>query len=85
MQRPIDTKGVIKSRKTKRYLSVPIRFTTFDYPFGMYWSLHCLYLLDLRLLITPLVSFGQTIQRPIDTKEVIKSRKTKRYRQYKDQ
>ena len=35
-------------------LSVPFRFTTFDYPFGIYWSLYCLYLLDLRLLITPL-------------------------------
>ena len=42
-------------------LSVPFRFTTFDYPFGIYWSLYCLYLLDLRLLITPLVSIGLCI------------------------
>ena len=42
-------------------LSVPFRLTTFDYPFGIFWSLYCLYLLDLRLLITPLVSFGLSI------------------------
>ena len=42
-------------------LSVPFKFTTFDYPFGIYWSLYCLYLLDLRLLITPLVSIGLCI------------------------
>ena len=39
-------------------LSVPFRFTTFDYLFGIYWSLYCLYLLDLRILITPLVYIG---------------------------
>jgi hypothetical protein len=42
-------------------LSVPFRFTAFDYLFGIFWSLYCLYLLDLRLLITPLVSFGLCI------------------------
>jgi hypothetical protein len=34
-------------------LSVPFSFTTIDDLFGIYWSLYCLYLLDLRLLITP--------------------------------
>ena len=42
-------------------LSVPFRFATFDYHFDFYWSLYCLYLLDLQLLITPLVSIGLCI------------------------
>jgi hypothetical protein len=36
-------------------------FTSSDYPFGIFWSLYCLFF-DLRLLITPLVSFGHCIQ-----------------------
>ena len=39
-------------------LSVLPRFTTSDYPFGILWPLYCLSFLDLRLLITPLVSCG---------------------------
>ena len=42
-------------------LSVPPRFTTSDYPFCILWPLYCLFLLDLRLLITPLVSCGRWI------------------------
>ena len=39
-------------------LSFPPRVTTSDYPFGILWPLYCLSFLDLRLLITPLVSCG---------------------------
>ena len=42
-------------------LSVLPRFTTSDYPFGILWPLYCLSFLDLRLLITPLVSCGNCI------------------------
>ena len=44
--------------------SVLPRFTISDYPFGVLWPLYCLSLLDLRLLITPLVSFGHCIVCP---------------------
>ena len=37
------------------------RFTTSDYPFGILWQFYCLSFLDLRLLITPLVSCGHCI------------------------
>ena len=42
-------------------LSVLLRFTASDYPFGIIWPLYCLFFFDLRLLITPLVSFGHCI------------------------
>jgi hypothetical protein len=42
-------------------LSVPLRCTVSDYPFGILWPLHCLYLFDVRLLITPVVSFVHCI------------------------
>ena len=45
-------------------LSVLPRFTTSDYPFGILWLLHCLSFLDLRLLITPLVSCSHRIVCP---------------------
>ena len=45
-------------------LSVLPRFTTSDYPFGILWPLYCLSFLDLRLLITPLVSFSHSIVCP---------------------
>ena len=45
-------------------LSVLLRFTTFDYPFGILWPLHCLSFLDLRLLIIPFVSCGHCIVFP---------------------
>ena len=35
-------------------------FTSSDYPFGIFWSLYCLFF-DLPLLIIPLVSFGHCI------------------------
>ena len=37
-------------------LSVLLRFTDSDYPFGIFWPLCCLSFFDLRILITPLVS-----------------------------
>jgi hypothetical protein len=45
-------------------LSVLPRFTISDYPFGVLWPLYCLSLLDLRLLITRLVSCGHCIVCP---------------------
>ena len=42
-------------------LSVLPRFTISDYPFGVLWPLYCLSLLDLRLLITPLVTCGRCV------------------------
>jgi hypothetical protein len=42
-------------------LSVLPLFTASDYTFGIFWSLYCPYFLYLRLLITPLVSFGHCI------------------------
>ena len=44
-------------------LSVLLRFAASDYPFGIFWSLCCLSF-DLRLLITPLVSFGHCVVCP---------------------
>jgi hypothetical protein len=42
-------------------LSVLLRFTDSHYPFGIFWSLCCLFFFDLRILITPLVSFGHCV------------------------
>ena len=42
-------------------LSVLLRFTDSHYPFGIFWPLCCLFLLNLRILITPLVSFGHCV------------------------
>ena len=39
-------------------------FTASDYSFGVFWSLCCLFF-DLRLLITPLVSFGHWVLCPL--------------------
>ena len=44
--------------------SVLLRFTASDYPFGIIWSMYRLCYFDLRLLITPLVSFGHCIVFP---------------------
>ena len=38
-------------------LSVLLRYTDSDYPFGILWPLCCLFF-DIRILITPLVSYG---------------------------
>jgi hypothetical protein len=45
-------------------LSVLPRFMTSDYIFGILWPLYCLSFLDLRFLITPLVSCGHCIVCP---------------------
>ena len=42
-------------------LSVLLRFTESHYPFGIFWPLCFLFFLDLRILITPLVSFGHCV------------------------
>ena len=42
-------------------LSVLLRYTDSDYPFGIFWPLCCLFLFDIRILITPLVSFGHCV------------------------
>jgi hypothetical protein len=44
-------------------LSVLLRLTTSNYPFGIFWPLCCLSF-DWRLLITPLVSFGHCVVCP---------------------
>ena len=44
-------------------LSVLLRFTDFDYLFGIFWPLYCLSF-DLLILITSLVSFGHCIVCP---------------------
>jgi hypothetical protein len=41
-------------------LSVLLRFTDFDYTFGILWPLCCLFF-DLQILITPLVSCGHCV------------------------
>jgi predicted nucleic acid-binding Zn ribbon protein len=45
-------------------LSVLLWFTDSDYPFGIFWPLYCLFFFDLRLLITPLVSFDHCVVCP---------------------
>jgi hypothetical protein len=42
-------------------LSVLLRYTDSDYPFGICWPLCCQFLFDIRILITPLVSFGHCV------------------------
>ena len=44
-------------------LSVPLRCTASDYPCGIFCPLHCLYLFDVQLLITPVVS--STLANPL--------------------
>jgi hypothetical protein len=34
------------------------RYTDSDYPCGIFWPLFCLFFIDIRILITPLVSVG---------------------------
>jgi hypothetical protein len=64
-QWPKDTNGVMRSRPLwyllAIVLSVLARLTASHYPFGIFWPLCCLFLLDLRLLITPLVYFGHCV------------------------
>jgi hypothetical protein len=42
-------------------LSFLRRFTDSDYPFGIFWPWHCVFFVDLLILIIPLVSFGHCI------------------------
>ena len=42
-------------------LSVLRRFTDSDYPFGIFWPWHCVFFVDLLILIIHLVSFGHCI------------------------
>jgi hypothetical protein len=42
-------------------LSVLLRYTDSDYSFGIFWPVCCLFFFDIRILITPLVSFGQCV------------------------
>jgi hypothetical protein len=42
-------------------LSVLLWYTDSDYPFGIFWPLFCLLFYDIRILITPLVSFGHCV------------------------
>jgi hypothetical protein len=42
-------------------LSVLLWYTDSDYPFGIFWPLFCLFFYDIRILITPLVSFGHCV------------------------
>jgi succinate dehydrogenase/fumarate reductase cytochrome b subunit len=42
-------------------LSVLLRYTDSDYPFGIFWPLCCLLFFGLRILITSLVSFGRCV------------------------
>jgi hypothetical protein len=61
------------------------RFTDSEYSFGIFWSLCCLSFLDVRILNTPLVSFGHCVEWPKDTKGVFRIRKSKKDRQHNDQ
>jgi hypothetical protein len=45
-------------------LSVLLWFTDSDYPFSIFWPLCCLSFFDLRILITPSVSFGLCVVCP---------------------
>jgi hypothetical protein len=45
-------------------LSVLLRYTDSDYSFGIFWPLYCLSFFDIRILITPLVSFGHCVVCP---------------------
>ena len=42
-------------------LSVLLRYTDSDYPFGIFWPLCCQFFFDIRIQITPLVSFGHCV------------------------
>jgi hypothetical protein len=60
-------------------LSVLLRFTASHCSFGIFWPLHCLSFYALRLLITPLVSFGHCIVCPLTKRRRIDNTMTKIY------
>ena len=41
--------------------SVLLQYTDSDYPCGIFWPLCCLFFFDIRILITPVVSFGHCV------------------------
>ena len=45
-------------------LHVCLWYPPSDYPFGIFWPLYCMSVFDIRLLITPLESFGHCIACP---------------------
>ena len=45
-------------------LSVPLRYTDYDCPLGIFWSLCCLSFFDIRIMIAPWVSFGHCVVCP---------------------
>jgi hypothetical protein len=47
-------------------LSVLLRYTDSDYPFGILWPLYCLFLFDIQILITPLVSSNFSYLKGVD-------------------
>jgi hypothetical protein len=69
-QWPKDTNGVIKSRKSMKDgqhndQKIPTGSSKAENrPFGIFWSLCWPSFFDLRLLMTPLVSFGHCVVRP---------------------
>jgi hypothetical protein len=100
-QWPKDTKGVIRIRVLKKnrhgfwlplwyllviVLSVLLQYTDSDYPFGIFWSLCCLFFFNIQILITDnamvkryqrgnqnlYIEEEQTTQWPKDTKVVIR-------------
>ena len=42
-------------------LSVLLRYTDSDYPFGIFWPSCCRFFFDIQILITPLVFFGHCV------------------------
>jgi hypothetical protein len=99
IQWPQDTKGVIRSRKSRRERQYNGRFKTSDYPFGILLPLYCLSFLDFVLSIFPrfcivchssiyefwlplLYLVAIVLSFPPDTKEVIRSRKSRKDRKY---
>jgi hypothetical protein len=72
-QWPKDTKGLAI------VLSVLLRYTDSDCPFGIFWPLSCLFFFDIRILIA--IEEEQARQWPKDTKGAIRIRISKKNRQ----
>jgi hypothetical protein len=64
-------------------LSVFLRYTDSDYPFVIFWPLCCLFVFDIRILITHLLSFGHCVV--CYNKWVIRIRISKKNRQLNGQ
>jgi hypothetical protein len=62
---------------TKRYQRAALlQYTDSDYPFGIFWSLCCLFFFNIQILITPLVSFGHCV---VCSSSIYRFWMTKRY------